>query len=106
MRLAEAIDPSAADMLFLWLATGSLGRDIPKDARYPSRPQALAAGRIVGYSDAAIADVAAIDSLDADPGADYWLHLLAAKNLEYAQASAPALPAAPAKKPTSKLKGR
>jgi hypothetical protein len=76
---------AAADVSFEWLATGSFGADIPEDAQYPSRPRALAAARLVGYSQATIAAVASVNDLERDPGVDYWLTLLRAKHLEHSQ---------------------
>lgn len=77
---------SAAEVSFEWLATGSYGPGLPDDARYPSRPRALAAGRLAGYSKATLAAIAGIDTLDHDPGMDYWIMLLLTKHLENAEA--------------------
>ena len=82
----------AADVSFEWLATGSYGPSVPDDARYPSRARAVAAAHIVGYSEAAITAVRGVIDLPADPGVDYWLTLLRAKELEHRNAPR-ALPA-------------
>lgn len=83
---------SVANVSLEWLATGSFGPSIPEDSRYPSRPRAIAAAHLVGYSEAAIASVAAIDNLPSDPGVRYWLALLEAKDLEHVEPAAPRLP--------------
>lgn len=84
---------AAANVSFEWLATGRFGPNIPVDHVYPSRPRAIAAAYLVGYSDSTIAAVAAIDDVAGDPGVDYWLTLLRAKHLEETQS--PRLLAAP-----------
>ena len=76
-----------------WLATGSFGPGIPDDPKYPSRPRAIAAAYLVGYSQATITAVAAIDGPATDPGVDYWLTLLRAKDLEEKQSPRALLPA-------------
>lgn len=73
----------AADVSFEWLATGRFSVEIAEDWRYPSRPRALAAAKIVGYPQSTIAAVASVDDLAADPGVDYWLSLLRLKQLEH-----------------------
>jgi len=82
----------AAKVSFEWLATGNYGPTIPEDPLYPSRSRAIAAAHIVGYSEAAITAVRVVTDLAADPGVDYWLTLLRAKELEHRNAPR-ALPA-------------
>jgi hypothetical protein len=84
----------AANVSLEWLATGGFGPNIPADPVYPSRPRAIAAAYLVGYSEATIAAVSAVTGLSGDPGVDYWLTMLRAKHLEEAQA--PKLLPAPA----------
>jgi len=73
---------SVANESFEWLATGPFGPNIREDARYPSRPRAIAAAHLLGYSEATIAAVACVDTPAHDPGADYWMTLLRAKHIE------------------------
>ena len=82
---------SAAHVSLEWLATGSFGPGIGEDAKYPSRPRALAAAYLVGYSEATIAAVAGLNTPESDPGVDYWMTLLRAKHLEEAKPT-PLLP--------------
>lgn len=51
---------------------GQLDFPIPTD-RYPTRALALAVGHLFRFSEATLAEVAAIDDFDRDPGAEYWL---------------------------------
>lgn len=77
----------AANVSFAWLAAGE-GEPEPASTetpdRYPSRAIALRAANLVGWSEA-MAIVASVDHLPSDPGLDYWMALLRAKNLEHAQ---------------------
>jgi hypothetical protein len=68
-----------------WLALGRAPKYAlanEPDPLYPSRKYAIAAARILGRPETAIATVARVDDLATDPGADYWLERIALAALE------------------------
>jgi hypothetical protein len=77
----------AGNVTLDWLITGQEPKRPPiadADPKYPSRASALAAARLLGWPEAAIAQVAAVDNLASDPGAEHWMQRLMVATRELA----------------------